>query len=251
MTLTRRQKLTVAVLVLYWPIIFILSHIPVPHLVYKAQISDKILHLVVYLLLVFLVWFTISPNTKVNWRRAAVWWILLVIIWYGVLDEWLQAYVSRQPSAADFLADLAGAASALIVLSFFTFYPAALIITAVTIFLLTNLARTNPAELLPLGNALFHLFGYAFFTALWVRFIHHYLPFRPPQLKWILASIALPTALIIAVKLSTIILQRHFNLQCLFLAAAGTAITINTALVIGLVRRNISKKLNGAGASSF
>jgi VanZ family protein len=245
MALTRRQKLTLAALVLYWPIIFILSHIPIPQLVYKAQVSDKILHLVVYLLLVFLVWFAICPNAKVNWRRPAVWWILLVVVWYGVLDEWLQGYVGRQPSVADFFADLVGVLLALIVLSFFTFYPAALVITAGTIFLLTNLSRTNPAELLPLGNALFHLFSYAFFAALWIRFIHHYLPFKPPQLKWILVSVALPTALVFAVKLSTIILQRHFNIQSLFLSAAGIVITINAAFVVGLVRQNISTKLGG------
>ena len=92
MVLSRRQKLTIISLLFYWPGVFILAHIPIPQLVYKAQVSDKSLHFLAYLVLVFLLWFAISPNKKVNWRKAAVWWILFVVVLYGVVDELLQGY---------------------------------------------------------------------------------------------------------------------------------------------------------------
>lgn len=114
MVLSRRRKLTIISLLLYWSGVFILTYIPVPQLVYKAQVSDKSLHFLVYLVLVFLLWFAISPNKKVNWRKAAVWWVLFVVVWYGVVDEWLQSYVGRTCDIMDFFADLAGTLAGLI-----------------------------------------------------------------------------------------------------------------------------------------
>src|SRR4030042_647093 len=101
MALSRRQKLTIISLLVYWPGVFILAHIPIPQLVYKAQVSDKSLHFLVYLVLVFLLWFTISPDKKVNWRKAAAWWVLFVVVWYGVVDEVLQGYVGRSCDIID------------------------------------------------------------------------------------------------------------------------------------------------------
>ncbi len=251
MNLPQRQKLNIIALLLYWPAMFIISHIPVPQLVFKAQVSDKILHFLVYLLLIFLVWFAINPSKKVNWRKATVWWILLVVVWYGVLDEWLQSYVGRHASVMDFFANLAGVIAGLILFSFFTFWPASLIVTAATIFLLTNLAKTNPAELVPFTNAMFHLFAYAFFTALWIRYIHHYLTTKPPKLKWLIVTPALPVLLLLAVKLSAIALHRHFGLQSLVLAAAGIVITVNTAFIIALVRRNFIRQSPGGEPDAF
>ena len=242
MNLSQRQKLNIIALLLYWPAIFILSHIPIPQLVYKAQVSDKTLHVLTYLILVFLIWFAKSPNEKVNWRKATVWWILLAVVWYGVFDELLQAYVGRHASVMDFFADLAGVVAGLIVLSFFTFWPASLIVTAATIFLLTNLAKTNPAELVPFANAMFHLLAYAFFTASWIRYIHHYLTTKPPHFKWLTVTLALPAALLLLVKLSSVILNRHFGLQNLILAAAGVIITVNAALIVALVRQGLMQR---------
>jgi len=182
MALTNRQKVNIIVLIAYWGLIFFLSHIPIPKLVYRAQVSDKILHVLAYLILIFLLWFAISPNRRVDWRRATVWWILLVLVWYGAFDEWMQLYVGRQASVMDFLADISGVMAGLIVLSFFTFWPACLAVIGAAIFLLTNLAKTNPAELVPIANALFHLTAYSFFTVLWIRCIYHHTKFRPPQL---------------------------------------------------------------------
>ena len=54
MALSLRRKLTVIVLALYWPSLFILAHIPIPKVVREADVSDKSLHFLAYLLLTFL-----------------------------------------------------------------------------------------------------------------------------------------------------------------------------------------------------
>lgn len=92
MSSSLRQKLIIIVLLLYWPTIFVLTHIPIPQIVSEAQVSDKTLHLVVYLILVFLLWFAVSPDKKVNWSKAAIWWVLLITAGYGGIDEILQKY---------------------------------------------------------------------------------------------------------------------------------------------------------------
>ncbi len=54
MALSRQQKVTIISLVSYWLTLFILTHIPIPLFVREAGVSDKSLHLLAYLILVFL-----------------------------------------------------------------------------------------------------------------------------------------------------------------------------------------------------
>ena len=120
-----RRKLTLLSLALYWPTLFVLSHIPIPQVVLDAQVSDKTLHFIAYFVLVFLFWGTIKPYDKVRWRQATVWWVLLVVVWYGVVDEWLQGFVKgRTVDRSDFFVDLIGAVVSLLLLTVFTFWPA-------------------------------------------------------------------------------------------------------------------------------
>jgi len=237
MTLSLRQKITTALLVIYWPTLFILAHIPIPQFVRQAHVSDKILHFLAYLILVFLLWLTISPDKKVSWRRAAVWLVLLVMIGYGVVDEWLQRYVGRNCDVKDFAANLAGILTGLILLSFFTFWPAALLVAGTTIFGLTNISRVNLAKMLPITNAMFHLFGYAIFTLLWLQFVHLYLTPKPPKPKWLITALALPTGFLLAVKLFSIILGKTFGLRDVILAVAGIVAIVGAIYLTTLLRR--------------
>jgi VanZ family protein len=118
------SKIALILLVVYWTTIFVLTHIPVKHISFltkQLNLSDIILHFLAYFILSFLLWTALNPSKKVDWRKARVWWILLVIICYGLLDEWLQTYTQRGCSVYDFLADLTGAITALILLSIFPF----------------------------------------------------------------------------------------------------------------------------------
>lgn len=244
MALSRRQKLTTISLLVYWPGVFILAHIPIPQLVYKAQVSDKSIHFLAYLVLVFLLWFTISPTKKVNWRKAAVWWVLFVVVWYGVIDEVLQGYVGRNCNVGDFLADLAGTLAGLVLFSFFTFWPVLLAVTGIVIFGLTNLARANLAEMVPITNAMFHLFGYGFFTMLWIQNMHLYLPMKAPKPKWIITALALPAGLLLTVKSFSVIYGKDFGVRETIVAAAGITAVVATTCLIALFRRGLNQKLS-------
>lgn len=223
MALSLRQKLTIVLLLLYWPTIFVLAHIPIPQLVYKARISDKTLHLVVYLILVFLLWFAVSPNRKVNWRRATVWWVFLVMAGYGGIDELLQGFVGRNCDIKDFLANFGGVTGGLILFSFLRFWPALIVVTGITIFCLTNLARANLAELLPITNAMFHLLAYAVFTMLWIRQI---LPLssKTSMPKRMIIALAVPVGLLLVVKLFSLVSGRYFTAFDIIISCAGIAI---------------------------
>lgn len=241
MVLSLRPKLTIISLLLYWPGVFILAHIPIPQLVYKAQVSDKSLHFLAYLVLVFLLWFAISPNKKVNWRKAAVWWVLFVAVWYGVVDEWLQSYVGRTCDIMDFFADLAGTLAGLILFSFFTFWPVLLVVMGTTIFTLTNFTRANLADLVPITNAMFHLFAYGFFTMLWLQYIHLFLPMKAPKPKWMIAALALPIGFLLTVKLFSVIFGKDFVVQDVIVAVAGITAVVATIYLIALFRRGLTQ----------
>ncbi len=223
MTLPLRQKLTIVSLLLYWPTIFVLAHIPIPQLVYKAQVSDKTLHLVVYLILVFLLWFAVSPDKKVNWGKATVWLVLLITAGYGGADELLQGCVGRSCDIKDFLANLVGVSGGLILFSFLTFWPALLAVTGITIFCLTNLARANLTELVPVTNAMFHLLAYAVFTMLWIRQILP-LPSKTSMPKRLFIALAVPIGLLLVVKLFSVVSGRYFTVFDVIISGAGIAI---------------------------
>ena len=229
MTLSLRQKLIIISLLLYWPAIFVLAHIPIPQLVYKAQVSDKTLHLITYLILVFLLWFAVSPDKKVNWGKATVWWVLLITAGYGGVDELLQGCVGRSCDIRDFLANLVGVTGGLILFSFLTFQPALLTVTGITIFCLTNLARANLTELVPVTNAMFHLLAYAVFTILWIRQIHPLLS-KTSKLKRLIIALAVPISLLLVVKLFSVISGRYFTIFDVIISGAGIA-----AVAVGYV----------------
>jgi VanZ family protein len=239
--LSIRQKVTLLLLVLYWPTLFILAHIPIPQFVYRAQVSDKSLHFFAYLILIFLLWFTISPDKKVSWRKAATWLVLLVMIGYGIADEFLQRYVAgRSCDIRDFAADLVGVLTGLILFSIFSFWPAALLVAGVTIFGITNVSRLNLADVLPITNAMLHLFGYAIFTLLWLQFIHLHLAQKPPKPRWLIIALALPLTFLLAVKLSSAILGRGFRAMDVILAVGGIVAAVAAIYLTTLFRRRLA-----------
>lgn len=241
MALSRQQKLIIISLAFYWPTLFILAHIPIPQLVRKADVSDKGLHFLAYVILSFLLWSAINPYKKVNWHKATVWWVLLVIVWYGVIDEVLQSFVTgRSCDIRDFFADLAGTLTSLIMLSVFTFWPCSLLVTGVTIFVLTNIARKSLADFLPVANTAFHLFAYALFTILWIRYMYYFLSLKAPKLKWLIAALILPMGLLLAVSLGSLILGRSIAITDVITSVVGIVAVVATIYVTTLSRRRLA-----------
>jgi hypothetical protein len=203
-------------------------------LVRKAGVSDKGLHFLAYLILVFLLWFAVSGDKKVNWRRAGVWWIFFVVIGYGIVDELLQGVVGRNCDVRDMAANLAGTLAGLILFSVFTFWPASLLVVATVIFGITNIARANLAELVPVAYAIFHLFAYAIFTMLWIQYMHIYLSLKPPKPQWLVLAFAGPMVLLLTVKLFSIVLGKVLGLQEVIISVVALAAVVVTTCLMTL-----------------
>lgn len=247
--------MTVMTLVLYWPALFVAAHVPVPRVIRQAGVSDKSLHFLGYMILVSLLWFAVCPDKKVSWRKAAVWWVLLVIVWYGVVDEWLQGYVGgRSPDVRDFFADLAGAVTGLIVLSILSFWPASFLVTSVVIFGVTNVTRANLAELFPVAYAAFDLLAYAVLTMLWVQYMARRSAYardgeRAPAAftfdkvagaRWLAVAFLPPVGFVGVVKLSSLAFGKVVAVRDVVLPALGIVAVVVTALVMGLLRRRLA-----------
>jgi len=227
MTLSYQQKIAACVLALYWPALFVLEHVPIPRVVQKADVSDKSLHFLAYLILTFLLWSTVSGDRKVKWRRAAPWLVLFVIVMYGILDEWLQSYVAgRSCDIRDFFADLAGALAGLIVSSFLTFWPAGLAVMATFIFGITNVTRANLANLLPVTNTMFHLLAYAILTVLWINCTRIFSPLKAPKAKWLILGMAGPVGFLIIIKLFSVMVGKELAFADIIIAFGAIAVVV-------------------------
>lgn len=248
MTLSHQQKIAACVLVLYWPALFVLTHIPIPHVVQEADVSDKSLHFLAYLILTFLIWSVVSGDRKVKWRRAAPWLVLFVIVVYGILDEWLQSYVAgRSSDVWDFFIDLAGAITGLILSSFLTFWPAGLLVAATFIFGITNVTRANLADLLPRTNAVFHLFAYAILTVLWIQCMHLFLAVKAPKAKWLILALAGPAGFLIIVKLFSVIAGKDFALSDIIISFGAIAAVITVFYSRALFHKTQGSKSKNCG----
>lgn len=226
-----RKKLVLTALLLYWPAIFVATHLPIPKLVQQAGVSDKILHFVAYFVLVFLFWFTIIPERKVSWRKTAPWWILLTVVCYGLIDEVLQIYVGRNYDTTDFLANLTGAGAGLILFTFFSFWPALITVITSSIFLLANVAQTDITQLIPVGSLIFYISTYCLLTLVWMHCLRMYFSIRPHGLKWLLAAAALPIALLINVEIFSLLLERGLKIARIVYSASGFMIPLALAVV--------------------
>lgn len=240
MALSLQRKVTAIVLALYWPTLFVLAHIPIPQVVREAHVSDKSLHFLGYLVLVYLFWFAVRGDAKVNWRTVWPWLILAIVGVYGVLDEWTQNFVGgRSCDLQDFLADVAGTVTGLTLFSVVTFWPAGLLVTAIVIFGMTNITRADLARLMPVTSATFHLFAYAVFTVLWVQYIRRLLPaVIAPRAgaRWLIAAAAGPAALLLIVKVFSMIFARAFAARDMLASAAGIGAVVTLTYLMSLFR---------------
>ena len=224
MKILRRHKYILLCLAFYWPGLFVLTHIPILDLARRSGMSDKVMHIQAYLGLVFLVWLAINPYERVRWNQPKVWMVLAVIVLYGIMDEVLQGWMGRSADEMDFLADIFGSLLGLGILSIFSFWPALLLIAAIFIFCISNLAKIDLLNDQTYLNTVFHFLGYALFTLAWIHYIGRS-PFnnsRREGFRWFVIAVAAPFVLLILVKLSGLSFNRRiWTIDCLI---AGTAV---------------------------
>jgi VanZ family protein len=98
----------------YWLLIFILTHTPAPDLP-RVPVNDKLEHFLAYGLLGGLLYLT-AWSRRPNWNRLG-WFVWIIGLSYGAIDEWLQLLVGRDCELNDWLADAAAVTIAVLVLS--------------------------------------------------------------------------------------------------------------------------------------
>jgi hypothetical protein len=227
----------------YWPAIFVATHIPNPgKIVGTIGMSDKTMHFLAYLALVSLVWFSVSPFEKVKWAKAKVWIILATIVWYGAFDEWLQKFVGRQPDVFDFCADIGAAFTALIILTFLSFWPAVLALAAIFIFSITCLASPQITLGNEYANSAFYFLSYSFFTLVWIQCSERFWNIKKTAVKWTLMSLGIPIAALAAMTIISPLFGK--DIWPMNIITALTAITAATAITC--ITTKISQKKYGA-----
>ena len=217
---------------MYWPLIFILTHIPVPKFVGGVGMSDKTMHYLAYLILVSLLWPAVSPYHRVDWRKAKVWIVLAIIVWYGATDEWLQGFVNRSPDVGDFKADFAGAMTGLTILTIFRFWPGLLSVLGILIFAATNLTKYRMFAGNEILNTSFYFIGYSLLTLVWMQCMGHNLPGRKLNLMRIITAVAAPLLYLGVVVFCLVVKGKHVWIYDIASAAAGIIISAVVSWVI-------------------
>ncbi len=227
---TGKHKIIIAVAIFYLITLFVSTHIPIPGLVYKAGVSDKWLHFLAYMNLFFLMWYACLGSKKANWRRPAVWLIILAGLILGGIDELTQPYTGRTCDILDFIADVKGVAGGLIIVVFLSFWPSLLAVLAISIFGIAILVSADPSKLAPTLDTFYHIIAYSGFTLVWSKLIKVYLSPRTMLSRFLLTA-GLPLGLMFFVKASSIVMGRYFaGMEILISAAAILAASAASCL---------------------
>ena len=238
MQLLRRHKFVLIALGIYWPVIFWLTHIPVPDIARQSGMSDKVMHVMAYFALTFLAGFAISPYQKIQWSRKRIWILLGIIICYGAIDEFLQGRVGRSADVMDFAADVFGLVLGMGLLSLLSFWPALLAASAVFVFVISNLS-----DLLMLYpqyhfNTVFHFTAYTAFALIWIQYIERHVDLKIFRVSWLLSSLAVPTVLLVVIKGTSPIFDRSVG----WIEVATASFGICSAILISYLTIRLSRK---------
>ena len=100
------RRILAAVLACYWLAAFATTHVPVPDLGPLPKNSDKVVHVVMYAGLAFLLGVSMLAAGALRLRHYLA--IVAITLVYAVVDELLQIPVNRRADLADGAADAVG-----------------------------------------------------------------------------------------------------------------------------------------------
>jgi hypothetical protein len=230
MKLLRRHKAVLFTLGVYWPAIFWLTHIPVPAVARQSGMSDKEMHILAYFVLTFLVWFAVNPYQKTQWNRAKSWVVLVGVLGYAAIDEYLQGYVGRSADMQDFIADIFGIILALGLLSLIDFWPAMLVSSAIYIFVICNFSKL--LSLRVYWGVAFYFTAFAAFTVIWIQYLDRMGHLTKKRAVGFAKSLAVPAFLLVAVKLNALMLGGSIDGANLIIGLMGVCVGVMMSAVI-------------------
>jgi len=107
-----RRRVAVAVvlmLLLYWPLAFLATHVPMEDISDSDLPLDKIFHFCSFGVISFLLTGALGLQRGWRWKWAV--YAIAICAAYGVIDELTQIPFGRQADVKDWLMDVAGAAT--------------------------------------------------------------------------------------------------------------------------------------------
>ncbi|MBN1846739.1 MAG: VanZ family protein [Sedimentisphaerales bacterium] len=168
----RRTLLAWLVLLIYWPAIFVATHLPrLPPV--SLHGGDKTAHFLVFFFLTILFWLARYGKLRPGVTKRPFWRCLLWLALYGAIDEISQNLVpNRCADAVDWIADMGGVLAGLAVLALMRRWVYWLIVLAGAILAGRHWpGPQRPIESLPLFWRQFELAyilaAYALLTLLW------------------------------------------------------------------------------------
>ncbi len=226
-------------LAIYWTALFVATHIPNLNLAdVHIHTTDLFLHGLSFWLLTLLYWLAVHGRKRPDFRRRQVYYDLLILAGYAVMDELSQELVHRSAGWHDWFADIIGIVSAVIMLYLFrrTFYW--LIVVGAAFFILRHRGQWSGQELVSGPwleyRALFYTIAYLALTLLfWRSLCRHQFCFSPRIITITLLALA---AYIVLDEVITIAWGGRFSFITVLGAVTGIATGIITALA--LVRHN-------------
>lgn len=240
--LDRRHKLSIIALAIYLPALFVLTHIKIPDAIRSSGVSDKMMHFLAYMILTFFLYVAINPLRKVHWLKWQTWLTLIITVAYGAFDEFSQSFVGRGTSIHDFAANMVGVFACLIILTFLSFWPASMLISAILIYTLPNFTTGSLFAREPIINTCFHFFGFAGFTMIWIQVMDRFLPMRDVNFKWPLTAMLLPMFFLAAVKVTTALLSRDVWKIDFATAIVAILIIVGISWPTGIFRYKVKQK---------
>lgn len=240
MTLLRRHKTILIALGIYWPAIFLLTHIPVPAIARQSGMSDKTMHLVAYFVLTFLAWYAISPYEKVNWCRPKVWGLIGTLCAYGAIDEFLQglSFIGRSSDLIDFGANVLGILLALGILSVAGFWASLLTVSAVCVFVVSNMSRLLLLYPELRLNTVFQFGAYTVFTLIWIQWMERQRGVTIQNRLWSVYALTGPLLLLVLVKGSGLLMHREIDRIDTFTSIFGVFSAVVLSFLLFKVTRN-------------
>ncbi len=161
------------VLVCYWVLLFICTHIPRIPSGMTIHVSDKFIHFMAFLCLTLLFWLAEYGSHRPSIRSRMTWLTVIMLAAYGVVDELTQHFVHRTVSFADWLSDLSGVLAALFMLFLMRRWSYWLAVYWLGLFIITHWPQPEPLLKLPdflqKYHLVYYLVGYTALTILWWR----------------------------------------------------------------------------------
>jgi len=224
MKLTIEKKFFTVCLIFYWVGLFTITHIPVPMWVRKMGVSDKTMHFAAYMVLTLLLWLAGNFDIKVNWRKIRPWLVLGIILLYSLADEFIQYFAAgRSADILDITSDIAGAAAAMLTVTFISGYHAAMILVVICPIFLPAIVKSKLVKQDSIIEEVLYLAGFAIITIAWTKYLT--LVHRLNLKKYAYLFFLCPAASISIIEIYAVLTNKPFDLVSISICIAAILLT--------------------------